>query len=76
MLFRMRIRKIAMSQRMSLSKEIKRSYCKHCYKAFLPGKTCRVRLQGKKIVYYCYSCKKFTRIPYNTRAASSKSVIR
>lgn len=58
------MRKIAMSQRIPLSKEIKRSYCKYCYKAFLPGKTCRVRLQGKKLVYYCYSCKKFTRLPY------------
>lgn len=57
------IRKIAMSQRLHLPKEIKRSYCKHCYKAFVPSKTCRVRLQGPKLVYYCFSCKKYTRIP-------------
>ena len=58
------IRRLAMSQRLPLPREIKRSYCKHCYKAFLPGKTCRVRLQGGKLVYYCYTCKNFTRLPY------------
>ena len=58
------IRRLAMSQRITLPREIKRSYCKHCYQAFLPGKTCRVRLQGGKLVYYCYSCKNFTRLPY------------
>lgn len=58
------MRRLAMSQRISLPREIKRSYCKHCYKSFSPGKSCRVRLQGKKLVYYCYSCKNYTRLPY------------
>ncbi len=58
------IRALAMSQRIHLDAEKKRSFCKHCYKVFIPSKTCRVRLQGKKIVYYCFSCKKYTRIPY------------
>lgn len=58
------IRRLAMSQRIHLDKEIKRSFCKHCYKALIPGKTAIVRLQGKKVVYTCLRCKKYTRIPY------------
>lgn len=59
------IRKLAMSQRIHLDKPIKRSFCKHCYAAFVPGKTLRVRTQGNKVVYTCLRCKKYTRIPLN-----------
>lgn len=58
------IRRIAMSQRIHLDKEIKRSFCKHCYSVLIPGKTSRVRLQSGKVVYYCFTCKNYTRIPY------------
>lgn len=58
------IRQIAMSTKIRLPRDIKRSYCKHCYSVFAPPVNCRVRLQKSKVVYYCSSCKKFTRIPY------------
>ena len=56
------IRKLAMSFRIKLPREIKRSFCKHCYAVF-PA-SARVRLQNKKVVKYCEKCRNFTRIPY------------
>jgi ribonuclease P protein subunit RPR2 len=65
------IRDLAMSFRLRLPREIKRSFCKHCYAVFTP-KNSRVRLQKGKIVYYCSSCKNFTRIPYYKSKECSK----
>lgn len=56
------IRKISTSLRIRLPREIKRSYCKHCYSVFTPTNS-RTRTQNKKLVKYCFNCKKFTRIP-------------
>lgn len=58
------IRIIGMKLRLRLPREIKRSYCKHCYTAFAPGENCRVRLRKGMLVYSCFSCKRFTRLPY------------
>ena len=57
-------RNIGKRFRVSVSSQDKRKYCKHCYSFFRVGENCRVRLRGKKIVYSCFSCKKFTRKPY------------
>ena len=57
------LRKMAMRFRLRLPRSIKKSYCKHCYVAFAPGKNCRVRTKTGKLVYSCFSCKKFTRLP-------------
>ena len=56
-------RKISMRYLVSIPGEFKRSFCKHCYKYLLPGENCRVRIHRGKLVIYCNSCKKYTRIP-------------
>ena len=57
-------RKIAMKCKIRIPKELKRRFCKHCYVYLVPGKNCRVRTHEGKVVYYCSSCKKYTRFPY------------
>ncbi len=65
-------RRIAMRYRMRLPREIKRSFCKHCHAYFVPGKTVRVRTHLGKVVFTCFLCKKFTRIPYTPRRKAKK----
>ena len=57
-------RKIAMKYKVKIPSRLKRKFCKHCYKFLVPSVNCRVRAQRGKVVYYCLSCKKFTRFPY------------
>lgn len=54
-------RKIAMKFKVKLKSEYKRKFCKHCYSYLRPGVNCRVRTQSGKVVYTCFSCKKFSR---------------
>tara|TARA_Y100000310_G_scaffold246044_1_gene251145 strand:- start:24 stop:341 length:318 start_codon:yes stop_codon:yes gene_type:complete len=56
-------RKIAMKVRMRMPRELKRKFCKHCYKYLKPGTNARVRTRDGKVVISCFECKKFTRIP-------------
>ncbi|MBN2368164.1 ribonuclease P [Candidatus Woesearchaeota archaeon] len=58
-------RKIAMKFKVRIQKEMKRRFCKHCYKYLVPGVNCRVRLNKGKVVYYCNNCKKHQRVPYS-----------
>ena len=58
------IRRISMKYNYKLPREVKHSYCKHCKVLFVPGKNCRVRVHRRRVIYTCYSCKKFTRLPY------------
>lgn len=57
-------RKIAMKYKVKIPSRLKRMFCKHCYTFLVPSVNCRVRAQRGKVVYYCLSCKKFTRLPY------------
>jgi len=57
-------RKIAMKYKVKMPRELKRRFCKHCYKYLMPGVNSRVRLTEKKVVYYCNFCKKYMRFPY------------
>jgi len=57
-------RKIAMKARLRIPPNLKRKFCKHCYKFLMPGVNCRVRADKGKVVYYCLECKKFMRFPY------------
>ncbi len=57
-------RKIAMKYKVKIPSKLKRRFCKHCYNFLVPSVNCRVRAQRGKVVYYCLSCKKFTRLPY------------
>jgi len=56
-------RKISMKLRLRMPRELKRKFCKHCYKYLKPGTNARVRTRDGKVVISCFECKKFTRIP-------------
>ena len=43
--------------------ELKRRFCKHCYKYLQPGVNARVRVSNGKVIISCFECKKFMRIP-------------
>ena len=57
-------RKIAMKFKVRIPSILKRKFCKRCHKYLVPSVNCRIRAQRGKVVYYCLSCKKFTRLPY------------
>jgi ribonuclease P protein subunit RPR2 len=57
-------RKIAMKYKVRIRAELKRRFCKHCYKYLMPGVNCRVRMHNGKVVYYCFNCKRFMRFPH------------
>lgn len=61
------VRKLAMKHNVKLPPSIKRRICSHCYGYLQPGQTARVRLRNKKVVWYCFTCKKHKRIPYSRR---------
>jgi ribonuclease P protein subunit RPR2 len=56
-------RKLSMKAKVRIPKELKRKFCKHCYKFLMPGKNARVRVRDNKVVISCLECKKFMRIP-------------
>ncbi len=60
-------RRIAMKARLRMPREFKRRFCKHCHSYFVLGKNIRIRLRGKKVIYYCLRCKKYMRFPYIKR---------
>jgi len=57
-------RKISMKLKMRIPSELKKRFCKNCYCYLVPSVNCRVRLQDKKLVYFCKNCKHFMRFPY------------
>ena len=57
-------RKIAMKYKARIPRDLKRRFCKHCFKYLVPGNNCRVRLTQHKVVYYCFSCRKYMRLIY------------
>jgi len=56
-------RKFSMKHKVKFPKELKRKFCKHCYKYLRSGDNARIRTKGGKLVIYCLECKKFIRIP-------------
>ena len=56
-------REISMRQRLRLSKEQKRSFCRSCGAYFVPGKNLRVRIQHGKVIYTCQECGDVVRVP-------------
>src|SRR3989344_6664111 len=54
-------RRTAMKVNLKLPREFKRRFCKHCYAFFVPSKNCRIRIHKSRVVYYCFSCKKYMR---------------
>jgi ribonuclease P protein subunit RPR2 len=56
-------RKVAMKVKIRMPLELKRKFCKHCYKFLMPGVNSRVRTRDGKVIISCFECKKFVRIP-------------
>ncbi|MBW3003233.1 ribonuclease P [Candidatus Woesearchaeota archaeon] len=54
-------RNISMKYKVRIPRELKRKFCKHCYKFLKPGVNLRIRTRKDKVVYYCMECKKFMR---------------
>ncbi len=54
-------RKLAMKVKIRIPLELKRKFCKHCYKYLHSGNS-RVRTRAGKVVISCFECKKFMRI--------------
>ncbi|MBU0536450.1 MAG: ribonuclease P, partial [Nanoarchaeota archaeon] len=54
-------RKISMKYKVKIPPELRRKFCRHCYKYMLPGKTSRVRIAKQRVIYYCLNCRKFMR---------------
>lgn len=60
-------RKISMRCLVPIPAEFKRRFCKHCYSYLLPSVNSRFRIHDKRLVIYCCSCKKYTRLPLKNK---------
>lgn len=69
-------RKISMRYLVSIPKEHKRKFCKHCYQYLLPTVTSRIRIKGGKLVIYCHNCKKYTRIPLKNNRKKPSAMLK
>lgn len=66
-------RKISMKTKTKIPKKLKRKYCKHCHSYFKQGINCRVRINNNMVLYYCFDCKQYTRIPFIKEKSSASS---
>ncbi|MAG77876.1 ribonuclease P [archaeon] len=60
-------RKVAMKTNLRLTKPQKRKFCSHCYQYLQTGTNARIRTRDKKLIIYCQTCKKYTRIPLSPK---------
>src|SRR3989338_2224621 len=60
-------RKIAMKYKVQIPRNLKKKFCKNCFRYLVPSVNCRVRLNKGKVVYYCFGCKNFMRFPYKKK---------
>ncbi|MBW3021082.1 ribonuclease P [Candidatus Woesearchaeota archaeon] len=51
-------RKISMKIKVPIPKELRKKFCKHCYKFLIPGKNLRVRKYNDYLIYTCLECNK------------------
>jgi len=56
-------RKIAMKLNLKIPSNLKRKFCKHCYKYLKPGINSQVRIHKSRLIILCKECKKYMRIP-------------
>ena len=56
-------RKLAMKFKIKLSSQMKRKFCKNCYRFLVPGINARVRLHKHRLIYYCQNCRNYIRLP-------------
>jgi ribonuclease P protein subunit RPR2 len=62
-------RKIAMKVNLRMPRIFKRKYCSHCYTYLQTGENARIRTREQKLIIYCKTCKKYTRIPLTKKPA-------
>jgi len=64
-------RALGMKYNVRVPRELKRLYCKHCYKFLLPGKTSRSRVnsQKKRVEVRCLSCERLIYYPLSKSKA-------
>lgn len=60
-------RKISMKYLVPIPAEFKRRFCKHCYSYLLPSVNSRYRIHDKRLVIFCFNCKKYTRFPLKNK---------
>lgn len=62
-------RKIAMRYNIRMPKELKRKFCKKCYKYLVPGVNCRVRTRTmqRAVIVKCLECGNIMRYPYRKK---------
>ena len=58
-------KQIGMRNRVRIPAHLKRRMCRHCEKYLVPGRTCRVRLNGTNVVVTCLACGRQMRYPYH-----------
>jgi len=56
-------RALALRNRTRLPAVLKRRFCKACHSFWVPGRTVRVRVREKRVVYTCLICKRIRRMP-------------
>ena len=56
-------RRIAMKHKIRLSSLLKKQFCRNCHKYLVAGVNSRVRLHKSRLIYYCMSCRHYTRQP-------------
>jgi ribonuclease P protein subunit RPR2 len=57
-------RKIGMRHNIRIPTKYKRRFCKYCNSYLLPSANARIRTRKCRVVIFCESCKKITRIPF------------
>ena len=65
-------RRIAQKVNIRMPRKYKRQFCKHCYTFLQSGLNSTHRTRDGKLVIYCRTCKKYTRIPL-TKKTTKKS---
>ncbi|MBW2998028.1 ribonuclease P [Candidatus Woesearchaeota archaeon] len=58
-------RKISMKLKVPIPKELRKRFCKHCYKYLTPGKNVRIRKDKDFLIYTCLECNKNTKFYSN-----------
>lgn len=64
-------RKLSMRHLVPIPAEYKRRFCKHCYCYLLPHTSSRIRIHRGRLIIYCCSCQKYTRIPLKQKETLS-----
>ena len=49
-------RRIAMKERIRIPRELRRQFCRSCYRFLVPGVTVQTRIHRSRVVVTCLSC--------------------